>query len=76
MGEGEGGGEAGSRPYTLGHSFPPIPTFPHQGGRRGKPVQKFMSQYLGIVWLTFVAKCRHAFREVGTGAHAIAKGLV
>jgi len=45
-GEGEGGGEVGSQPDTLGHPFPPIPTFPRQGGRRGKPVQKFMSQYL------------------------------
>src|SRR5437879_801722 len=26
--------------------LPPIPTFPRQGGRSGKPVQKFMSQYL------------------------------
>src|SRR5712664_3209003 len=45
-GEGEGGGEVGPQPDTLGHPFPPIPTFPRQGGRRGKPVQKFMSQYL------------------------------
>ena len=28
MGEGEGGGEVGSQPGTLGHPFPPIPTFP------------------------------------------------
>ena len=31
---------------TAGHAFPPIPTVPRQGGRRGKPVQKYMSQYL------------------------------
>ena len=39
------------RDPIAGHAFPPIPTFPREGGRRGKPVQKYMSQYLDVLFI-------------------------
>src|SRR5882672_10745445 len=38
MGEGEGGGAAGARPYTPGHAFPPIPPVPRDCVGGGAPV--------------------------------------
>ena len=45
-GGGRGWGCSGAAIPHAKPLIPPIPTFPRQGGRRGKSVQQFMSQYL------------------------------
>ena len=69
IGSGPAGERGATRAAFFGKKVALVEEAPSFGGA-------VASTILGIVWLAFVVKCRHAFGEVRAGAHAVAQGLI